>query len=251
MKKYLKDDSSVTNLHNIIKLEWKNVVRGIITHMGHTIEDTHEGESLYVVIKDKDIETERKRVVSEKDENMNKEGSNKNKSNLGYKWTDFYKTDELRTISEPKMKSIEEAVRTISSGLNKKYEECKKFSESGFHVYQGAIFEKRPPSESFDYPSMENLDDTIFQIEEESIRLRNATDILDNSGSLRIKEIDLSTRIFNEEARGKTDCFCIPIQTFHEFYTNNIAKLPWEASIKTLLLVWSRQLVHSCLPKIL
>ena len=225
MKKYLKDDSSVTNLHNIIKLEWKNVVRGIITHMGHTMEDTHEGESLYVVIKDKDIETERKRVVSEKDENMNKEGSNKNKSNLGcYKWTDFYKTDELRTISEPKMKSIEEAVRTIASGLNKKYEECKKFSESGFHVYQGAIFEKRPPSESFDYPSMENLDDTIFQIEEESIRLRNATDILDNSGSLRIKEIDLSTRIFNEEARGKTDCFCIPIQTFHEFYTKNSSK---------------------------
>ena len=119
------------------------------------------------------------------------------------------------------MKTIEEAVRTIASGLNKKYGECKKFSVPGLNVYQSAIFQKRPPSESFDYPSMESLDDTIFQIEGESIRLRNATDILDISGSLRIKEIDLSTRIFNEEARGKTDCFCIPIQTFHDFYKNN------------------------------
>ena len=83
MKKYLKDDSSVTNLHNIIKFEWKNAVRGIITHMGHTMENTYEGESLYVVIKDKDIETERKSVLSEKDRDMNKEASKKKYNQFG------------------------------------------------------------------------------------------------------------------------------------------------------------------------
>jgi len=64
------------------------------------------------------------------------------------------------------------------------HDECKQFSIDGYHLYKSAVFQKRSQSDIFEYPDMSDLNETIFVLERESIRVTNAIDMLDNSKSL-------------------------------------------------------------------
>jgi len=101
------------------------------------------------------------------------------------------------------------------------YEDISWWMQTVFHWWlsfvQKCSIPKWSQSDIFEYPDMSDLNETIFVLERESIRVTNAIDMLDNSKSLWTKEIDLLTKIFNEEHHDKTDCICIPIQTYYKF----------------------------------
>jgi len=220
MKDFVEDTSLFTNLKKIIKYEWMNVVKSVNSHMGICRDDTIKDECFHFRITDNDIENERKKMKAVQTRE-NVIGVKTNTPHSTYKWSDFYNNKKIGEMDESNIKQIEEAVRTIATSLKKSHDECKEFSIDGYHFYNSAVFQKRPPSDIFEYPNMSDLNETIFVLERQSIRVTNAIDMLDNSKSLRINEIDLLTKIFNEEHRDKTDCICIPIKSYYKFYEKN------------------------------